>query len=101
MKMDFSKKIMLCTAIGTVLIVLFACVLAWITKDTSLFAYLIPAVFAELAVGTGFYYRKAQAENEIKLQLGVGSYGQRDFTSASEVEGEMRPIGFGVPEAGD
>lgn len=39
----------------------------WITMDTSVLAYLIPAVFAEMASATGFYYTKAKAENKIKL----------------------------------
>jgi hypothetical protein len=30
-------------------------------------AYLIPAVAAETATGTGFYYSKAKVENRIKL----------------------------------
>ena len=38
----------------------------WITMDTSALAYLIPAVFAEMASATGFYYTKAKAENKIK-----------------------------------
>jgi hypothetical protein len=39
----------------------------WITMDTTALAYLIPAVFTEMATGTGFYYSKAKAENKIKL----------------------------------
>jgi hypothetical protein len=30
-------------------------------------AYLIPAVAAEAATGTGFYYNKAKVENKLKL----------------------------------
>jgi hypothetical protein len=100
-KTEFSKKILMCTALGTVLIVLFGCYMAWITKDMSIFAYLIPAVFTELTVGTGFYYRKAQAENEIKLQLGVDGYGEGCSTPTSGTTSEMQTIGFGVPETRD
>jgi hypothetical protein len=39
----------------------------WRTGDLSPLAYLIPSVFAELATATGFYYRKAQRENELKI----------------------------------
>ncbi len=35
-------------------------------------AYLIPAVFAETAAATGFYYSKAKAENRIKLRKKYG-----------------------------
>lgn len=39
----------------------------WITCDLSPLTYLIPAVAAETATGTGFYYAKAKVENRIKL----------------------------------
>mgnify|MGYP007025271743 FL=1 len=44
----------------------------WLTMDTSALAYLIPAVFAEMASATGFYYSKAKAENKIKLMAASG-----------------------------
>lgn len=44
-------------------------------------AYLIPAVFAELATGTGFYYSKAKAENRIKLRK---LYGPEIYNDAKE-----------------
>ncbi|MPN16591.1 hypothetical protein SDC9_163936 [bioreactor metagenome] len=67
-KKEFSKKIFIGVSMLTVSITLYACVLMWITKDTGGLAYLIPAVFAEFATATGFYYNKARAENEIKIQ---------------------------------
>lgn len=39
----------------------------WRTSDLSPLAYLIPAIAAETATGTGFYYSKAKVENRIKL----------------------------------
>lgn len=36
--------------------------------DLTPLAYLIPAVAAETATGTDFYYNKAKAENKIKLK---------------------------------
>jgi len=39
----------------------------WRTCDLTPLAYLIPAVAAETATGTGFYYAKAKVENRIKL----------------------------------
>ena len=38
----------------------------WKTGDLSPLAYLIPAVFGELATATGFYYWKARNENRAK-----------------------------------
>lgn len=66
-KVEFSKLIFIGVSIVTVTITAFSCRMIWITMDTSVLAYLIPAVFAEMATGTGFYYTKAKAENKIKL----------------------------------
>ena len=44
--------------------------------------YLIPAVFAELATATGFYYSKAKAENRIKLRK---LYGPEIYNDAKEI----------------
>lgn len=66
-KTEFSKLIFMGVSIVTIAITLFSCRMIWITMDTSVLAYLIPAVFAEMATGTGFYYSKAKAENKIKL----------------------------------
>ena len=52
------------------------------TKDLSPLAYLIPAVFAELATATGFYYSKAKAENRIKLRK---LYGPEIYNDAKEI----------------
>lgn len=66
-KVEFSKLIFVGVSVVTVAITGFSCRMIWITMDTSALAYLIPAVFAEMATGTGFYYSKAKAENKIKL----------------------------------
>ncbi len=73
-KMEFSKKIFTGVAIGTVLVVIFSLVMVWRTGDTTPLAYIIPAVFVELATATGFYYKKAEAENKIKLKRLYGYY---------------------------
>lgn len=65
--MEFSKKIFAGVAMGTVIIVIFSMVIVWRTGDTSPLAYIVPGIFAELATATGFYYKKAEAENKIKL----------------------------------
>lgn len=71
-RMEFSKKILIVAAITNIAVIIFSCVLMWRTFDTSALAYLIPAVAAEVATGTGFYYSKAKAENQIKLKQKYG-----------------------------
>ena len=66
-KVEFSKLVFLGVSIVTIAITVFSCRVIWLTMDTSALAYLIPAVFAEMASATGFYYTKAKAENKIKL----------------------------------
>ena len=65
--MEFSKKILIFAAILNVITVVFTFVMVWRTMDTSPLTVLIPAVAAETATGTGFYYSKARMENRIKL----------------------------------
>lgn len=72
-KIEFSKLIMLVVGAVTVFVTVFTLFMIWKTQDLSPLAYLIPAVFAELSVGTGFYYSKAKAENRIKLRKQYGS----------------------------
>lgn len=66
-KMEFSKIIFIGVSSLTLAVTVFSCAVIWRTMDTSALAYLIPAVFAEMASATGFYYTKAKAENKIKL----------------------------------
>lgn len=65
---EFSKIIITCVGVITLLVTFFTMAEVWKTDDTSPLAYLIPAVYAELATATGFYYNKAKAENQIKLR---------------------------------
>lgn len=69
-RFEFSKIIMTVVGIVGFGVTVFACVMIWRTQDLSPLSYLIPAVFAEIATGTGFYYHKAKAENEIKIRNG-------------------------------
>lgn len=71
-KVEFSKLIFLGVSIVTIAITVFSCRVIWLTMDTSALAYLIPAVFAEMASATGFYYSKAKAENKIKIMAASG-----------------------------
>lgn len=65
--MEFSKRILIFAAIANTVVVVFTLVMIWRTMDLSPLAYLIPALAAETATGTGFYYSKAKVENRIKL----------------------------------
>lgn len=77
-KMEFSKKILLVAGVVNIAVIIFACVMMWCTLDTSPLAYLIPAVAAEVATGTGYYYWKAKAENQIKLKKIYGDLVNED-----------------------
>ena len=67
-KTEFSKKIFYIITTLTIIIVLYSMALMWYTQDSSALSYLIPAIFGELGVSTGFYYWKARTENKIKLE---------------------------------
>ena len=71
-KLEFSKLIFVGVSVLTLAITVYACYMIWLTMDTSALAYLIPAVFAEMAAATGFYYTKAKVENKIKLMALYG-----------------------------
>lgn len=70
---EFSKWIMCWVGVITIVVTLFTMAVIWKTDDTSALAYLIPAVFGELATATGFYYHKAKTENSIKLRKKYGA----------------------------
>lgn len=78
---EFSKLIMIVVGAVTVLVTAFTLIMVWRTNDLSPLGYLIPAVFAELAAATGFYYSKAKAENRIKLRK---IYGAEIYNDAKE-----------------
>lgn len=66
-QLEFSKKILLFAAFLNVVTIVFTFIMIWRTCDMTPLTYLIPAVAAETATGTGFYYAKAKVENRIKL----------------------------------
>ncbi len=80
-KSEFSKKIIIFMTVFTVIITAFTLAAVWRTGDTSPLAYLIPAVFAEYATATGFYYWKARTENKIKLMKLYGEDAERAIGS--------------------
>ena len=81
-KKEFSKMVI--TGVGAVtgLVTAFTLVMVWRTENLEPLAYLIPAVFAEFATATGFYYSKAKAENRIKLRK---QYGSEIYNDAKEL----------------
>ena len=81
-KREFSKVILAVVGAVTGIVTAFTLAVVWKTGDTSPLAYLIPAVFAELATATGFYYGKAKAENRIKLRQ---KYGPEVYNDSKEV----------------
>lgn len=81
-KREFSKVILAVAGAVTGGVMAFTLAIVWKTGDTSPLAYLIPAVFAELATATGFYYSKAKAENRIKLRK---QYGPEIYNDSKEV----------------
>lgn len=81
-KREFSKVILAVVGAVAGIVTAFTLAVVWKTGDTSPLAYLIPAVFAELATATGFYYSKAKAENRIKLRQ---KYGPEVYNDSKEV----------------
>lgn len=77
-RMEFSKKILIAMFVITLIIVACAIAMSYMTQTTDVYAYLIPSIFAELSIGTGFYYWKARRENEIKLKGIYGTDEQED-----------------------
>lgn len=73
MKFEFSKIILIVVGAVTFIVTALTLIIVFATGDTSPLAYLIPAVFAEFATATGFYYYKAKKENEIKLRQKYGA----------------------------
>lgn len=72
-KCEFSKTIVVFSASFSVIVSAISVILMWRFGDLSALSYLIPAVFAEMATATGFYYWKARTENKIKL---IQKYGE-------------------------
>lgn len=68
-KKEFSKIIVFVVFITFILTLIAGCVLAWNGRDTSLFCYAIPSTGGVAGSSVIFYYRKAQVENAVKLQL--------------------------------
>lgn len=67
-RMEFSKILLILGFALALTVMIFSMFLMWNTGDTSPLSYLIPSVFGLLATGYGFYYKKAERENVLKIQ---------------------------------
>lgn len=71
--MEFSKKILVTAWLSGSFVIIFACwltykmVIGGYSGDVQLISIILSGGFAEISLGTGFYYWKARKENEIKL----------------------------------
>ena len=92
-KIEFSKVIFIYVALLTTAVVVFTFIMVWKTEDLSPLQTLIPAVFAEAATGTGFYYSKSKVENKIKLMKIYGikpteqSFNENPTQGGGEING--------------
>lgn len=69
--METSKKLLLFADTLLVVVYTAAIVIAYVCRDTSPFAYIIPAVSGLAATSHGFYYWKAKNENMQKYGKNV------------------------------
>lgn len=66
-KFEFSKVIIFIVGAVTIAVTAFTLYMVWETKDMTVMAYLIPAIFTEASSATGFYFWKARTENKIRM----------------------------------
>lgn len=72
-KTEFSKIILIVSWLSGSVIIAFACWLTYMMVihglhgDVQLVSIILSGGFAEISLGTGFYYWKARKENELKL----------------------------------
>ena len=85
-KIEFSKKIFIFVAAVTVIVTAFTMYMVWETKDISPLIYLIPAIFAEMGTGTGFYYWKARCENLKKMEMEYKKEGLSTYEIENQIE---------------
>ncbi len=64
----FSKIMFLLIFILSLGVSIYSCIVMWVFQDLSMLEWLIPAVFAECAVVSGFYSYKSKTENQLKIQ---------------------------------
>lgn len=65
--LEFSKKLLIITDILLFIIVIFACLMTFITQNMSVLIGIVSGVFGLAGTAHGFYFWKAKSENKIKL----------------------------------
>ena len=73
-KMSFSKKALIAVFVMGFVMFGYTLVYTGITKDSSPLGYLIPSVFGAFAVAVGFFLKKAEKENQMKIEKGDWSH---------------------------
>lgn len=67
-RMSFSKKVIIAVTFMGFIMFFYTLVYSAMTRDSMPLSYLIPSVFGAFAVAIGFFLKKAEKENQIKLQ---------------------------------
>jgi len=65
-KMEFSKKLLIAFAAVEIFVVLFACIMVFLTSDMSPVYYMLTSTGAVVSIGAPFYYWKSKNENRYK-----------------------------------
>ena len=78
--LEHSKKIYYWTLVFAIYTLFLATFCLFGDKDPTILIYLIPAAFGAYATSCGFYYKKAEAENVLKI-------------SNSQINSQVPPIG--------
>lgn len=84
--MEFSKKIIIVTALVNLIVIFCAIAMSYVTQSTDVYAYLIPSVGGATGIGLGFYYKKAERENLLKIEK---EYGSEIAQKAKQLEDEF------------
>lgn len=66
-KKEFSKVLFVFITALNVALLIYCCIVTWKTGDLQVMAVAIAGTAADQAFAIKYYYRKAQAENKIKL----------------------------------
>lgn len=71
-KASTTKFIMFAIMFLTFLVTIFSCVATWFLKDSTILITLIPCLFTECGVVTGFYFWKRKFENLVEFKYMYG-----------------------------
>ena len=88
-KKEYSKKIVLWTGVLFVSQIIAALFFSWNSKDTSVFAYLIPATGGSFGASVIFYLNKAKMENVCKGKIAFFKFKMKWLEKHPEHNGEL------------